>query len=289
MAAHVGHHGPAIRRRLLGRRLRELRERAGVSPAEAAEAIRGSTSKISRLETGQSPFRDRDVADLLTRYGLQGPEERDAVLALARQANFPGWWREYGDTLPSWLSTYIDLEDAAELVRIFEWRLVPDLLQTEDYARAVISRACAGSPDEVIENQVRLRMGRQQVLAQPDPPDLWVVLDEAVLRRGVGSAEIMRAQIEQLIDTAKTPNVTVQVLPFSAGLHSGDGGAFTLLRFTEPQLPDVVYLERLTGGVFLERREETDHYTAVMNRLCIESTPPEDTVEILTSVLQGIR
>jgi transcriptional regulator with XRE-family HTH domain len=283
-------HGPTVRRRLLGQQLRALREGAGVTLAEAAEAIRGSTSKVSRLETGQSPFRQRDVADLLTCYGLTDVEERDAVLSAARQASVPGWWRTYGDTLPGWLATYVDLEDAAQLIRTYELQLVPGVLQTEEYARAVISRGLASShPPEVIEERVRLRMSRQQLLTREGAPDVWVVIDEAVLRRVVGSAEVMRAQIEHLIDTAKTPNVTVQVLPFSAGLHSADGGAFTLLRFAEPELPDVVYVERLISGVLLDRRDEVDRYTAVMNQLSVESASPDDTVDILTGLLEEVR
>jgi transcriptional regulator with XRE-family HTH domain len=278
-----------VRRRLLGQQLRALREGAGVTLAEAAEAIRGSTSKISRLETGQSPFRQRDVADLLTRYGVTDVEERDTVLSAARQASVPGWWRAYGDTLPAWLATYVDLEDAAQLIRTYELQLVPGVLQTEGYARAVISRGLASSPPEVIEERVRLRMSRQQLLTREGAPDLWVVIDEAVLRRAVGGPDVMRAQIEHLIDTAKTPNVTVQLLPFSAGLHSADGGAFTLLRFAEPELPDVVYVERLISGVLLDRREEVDRYTAVMNQLSVESATPDDTVDILTGLLEEVR
>lgn len=281
-------HGPTVRRRLLGQQLRVLREGAGVSLADAAEAIRGSTSKISRLETGQSPFRQRDVADLLTRYGMTDVEERDAVLGAARLASVPGWWRAYGDALPGWLATYVDLEDAAQLIRTYELQLVPGVLQTEEYARAVISRGLASSPPDVIEDRVRLRMSRQQLLTRDGAPDVWVVLDEAVLRRMVGGARVMREQLEHLIDTAKTPNVTVQILPFSAGLHAADGGAFTLLRFAEPELPDVVYVERLVNGVLLDRREDVDRYTAAMNQLCVESATPDDTVEILTGLLEEI-
>src|SRR5690606_38353095 len=233
--------GPTVRRILLGAQLRRLRERNGITREAAGWEIRASESKISRMELGRVGFKERDVSDLLTLYGVTDTEERTALLALARQANAPGWWHRYGDVLPHWFQSYLDLEAAATMIRTYEVQFVPGLLQTAGYARAVIRIGHSGARAEEIERRVEVRMARQRVLHRENPPQLWAVIDEAVLRRPMGGHKVMREQVLHLLEATKMPNVRIQVVPFHAGGHAAAGGAFTLLRFPEQDLPDVVY------------------------------------------------
>src|SRR6266508_3972320 len=227
--------GSTVRRILLGAQLRRLREGKGISRDEAGYVIRASGSKISRMELGRVSFKERDVADLLTLYGVTEDGERAALLALAREANTPGWWHKFSDVLPTWFQSYIGLEGAASLIRTYEVQFVPGLLQTEGYARAVTLLGHATAPDEEIERRVSLRVERQQLLTRPGPPRLWAVMDEAALRRPIGGSEVMREQLSALIEATALPSVTLQVIPFSAGGHAGAGGAFTILRFGDPE------------------------------------------------------
>lgn len=282
--AHLGG-GPTVLRMLLGTQLRRLREERGIGRDDAGYAIRASGSKISRLELGRVGFKLRDVEDLLTLYGITEPQTRESLLVLARQANTPGWWHKYGDVLPEWFEVYVGLEAAATLIRTYEMQFVPGLLQTEDYVRAVAG-GHAGVATEEVERRVRLRMTRQQLLSRPNAPRLWAVIDEAALRRPLGGRETMRGQIERLIEATKLPNVTLQLLPFSAGGHSAEAGAFTVLRFPEPDLPDVVYLEHLTSALYLDKPDDVEAYLAAMERLSIESDTPDETVESLSRILQ---
>jgi transcriptional regulator with XRE-family HTH domain len=279
--------GPTVRRMLVGARLRRLRTDIGLSREEAAEAIRASAWKIHRLENGQVGFKQRDLVDLLERYGVTDPDEIDELLTLAREANVPGWWQHYGDVLPQWFRTYVDLESAASLIRTYEGMFVPGLLQTDDYMRAVIRDASLESSEEV-GRRVRLRMARQILLTREHPPRLWAVVDEAALRRPVGGREVMRGQLERLIEATKLPNVTLQVLPFGAGAHPAMVSAFSILRFAERELPDVVYLEHLTNAVYLDKRAEVERYLDVMELLCVDSEPPAKTVDLLTKILNQL-
>jgi transcriptional regulator with XRE-family HTH domain len=279
--------GPTVRRMLVGARLRRLRTDIGLSREEAAEAIRASAWKIHRLENGQVGFKQRDLVDLLERYGVTDPDEIDELLTLAREANVPGWWQHYGDVLPQWFRTYVDLESAATLIRTYEGMFVPGLLQTDDYMRAVI-RDTSLEASEELGRRVRLRMARQTMLTREHPPRLWAVVDEAALRRPVGGREVMRGQLERLIDATKLPNVTLQVLPFGAGAHPAMVGAFSILRFADRELPDVVYLEHLTNAVYLDKRAEVERYLDVMELLCVDSEPPAKTVDLLTKILNQL-
>jgi transcriptional regulator with XRE-family HTH domain len=278
--------GPTVLRILLGAQLRRLREAKGISREEAGYLIRASESKISRMELGRVGFKERDIADLLSLYGITHQDERAALLALAKQAKTPGWWQRYGDILPSWFQTYLGLEEAASLIRTYEVQFVPGLLQTQDYAHAVITHGNPGATAEEIERRVSLRLKRQQLLTRSGAPQLWAVVDEAALQRPMGSPAVMAAQIESLIKSSELPNVTLQVLPFQAGAHSAEAGAFTILRFPEPDLPDVVYTEQLTGALYLDKREDVDAYMATVDRLSVESAPPRTTIEILSKILQ---
>jgi len=284
-----GSAGPTVRRMLLGAHLRRLREAAGITRGDAGFAIRGSDSKISRMELGRVGFKERDVADLLTLYGVTDEEERATLLSLAEEANTPGWWNRYGDLLPTWFQPFVGLEAAAALIRTYEVQFIPGLLQTKDYARAVIAlfdNPMTASAEET-ERRVRLRMDRQQLLTRPDPPELWAVVDEAALRRPIGGADVMRAQLEALIDATRLPNITLQVLPFRVGGHSAAGGMFTILRFPEQDLPDVVFLEQLTNAVYLDKREDVDLYAMTMERLAMQADPPSQTAKTLAGILRG--
>ena len=277
--------GPTVRRLQLGARLRSLREAKGVTRDQAGWAIRASESKISRMELGRVSFKERDVSDLLTLYGVDDEAEHTRLLSMAREANTPGWWHSYGDLLASWFQNYLDLEQAAELIRTYEVQFVPGLLQTEAYARAVILLGYSTARDEELNRRVGLRMARKQVLTRPAGPRLWAVLDEALLRRPIGGVAVQRAQLEALIEACELPNVRLQVVRFNAGGHAAAGGAFSILRFPHQDLPDIVYIEHLTNALYLEKREDVDQYAAVVSRLFIEAAPPGHTPGILREVL----
>lgn len=277
---------PTVLRILLGSQLRKLREARGLSRDAAGYTIRASGSKMSRLELGRVSFKERDVADLLVLYGVTDADERDALLSLAGRANEPGWWHRYSDILPGWFHAYVGLEEAASRIRTYEGHLVPGLLQTEDYARAV-HRAWPGAAAADVERRVRLRMDRQVLLRRTDPPHLWAVIDEAALRRQVGGPEVLRAQLEHLVAMTKLPNVTVQVMPFSSGGHAAEGYPFVLFRFGEPDLPDVVYLEQLASALYLDKRDDVEHYAGVMDRLAVQAEQPDITADVITTILTG--
>ncbi len=280
--------GPTVRRLQLGARLRSLRLAAGFTRDRAGYEIRGSESKISRMELGRVAFKERDVTDLLTLYGVTDPGEHERLLALAREANSPGWWHSYGDVLTTWFQNYLDLEQAAELIRTYEIQFVPGLLQTDAYARAVIMLGHGtASPDE-IDRRADLRMARKRLLRQEHSPRLWAVIDEAVLRRPIGGEAVLREQIEYLLEASTHRNVRLQVIPFASGGHAAAGGAFTILRFAHENLPDVVYIEHLTSGLYLDKRDDVDHYAAAMGRLVIEAEPPDRTQEILRGILADL-
>jgi hypothetical protein len=239
------------------------------------------------MEHGRVGFKERDVSDLLTLYGVTDSEERAALLNLAREANTPGWWHAYSDVLPNWLEPYVGLEAAASVLRTYEVQFVPGLLQTEEYARALIRLGSAVSEDE-IDRRAELRVSRQEVLGGPNPPQLWAVVDEGALRRPVGGQEVARRQLQHLIKMAEHPVVTLQILPFTAGPHAAMGGPFTILRFAEPDLHDVVYIEQLTSALYLDKPSEVDSYLEVMEQLCLQAEPAGNTVKILNQILADI-
>lgn len=274
--------GSPVLRMALGSQLRRRREAAGVSREDAAWTLRASAPKISRMELGRVRVKERDVLDLLTRYGVDDEAERAAFVALVHRANADGWWQRDRDLLPSWFETYLGMEQAATLIRTYEVQFVPGLLQTREYARAVIGLAY-DDPREV-ERRVELRMRRQDVLTQDGGPTLWAVVDEAALRRQLGDPELTRAQLDHLIALAERPNVRLQVAPFHFGGHAAAGGPFTILRFAERELPDIVYLEQLTSALYLEKRSDVDQYAAVMDRLCAQIEPLDRTAALLGKI-----
>jgi transcriptional regulator with XRE-family HTH domain len=279
--------GPTVQRLVLGGHLRRLREQAGMTTERAAESIRGSHSKISRIEHGRVGFKERDIGDLLTLYGISEGAEREALLSLAREANTPGWWQTYSDILPHWVEPYFGLEAAASFIREFELQFVPGLLQIESYARAVIRLGNLPSEEEVIR-RAQARVSRQEILRSADPPKLWAVLDEGALRRVIGGPQVMKAQIRHLIEMCDHPNVTLQILPFSAGAHRAMGGPFTILRYTEPDLRDVVYIEQLTSALYLDKPTEVDAYLEVIEEVCLQADPSVKTAGTLKSVLDNL-
>ncbi|MER5418512.1 helix-turn-helix domain-containing protein [Streptosporangium roseum] len=273
--------GPTILRILLGAQLRRLRAARGISREDAGYAIRASHAKISRLELGRVGFKERDVADLLTLYGVTDPGDRAPLLSLAGQANTPGWWHKYGDLLPNWFQVYVGLEEAASIVRTYEVQFVPGLLQSPQYARAVIMLVHSAASVEEVDRRVALRMTRQERLTRPDAPTLWAVMDEAVLRRPIGGPQVLRAQVDHLLKVTELPTVRLQIMPFHRGGHAAAGGPFSILHFPERDLPDVVYLEQLTSALYVDKLEETDHYIQVMDRLCVQAYSVSDTKRFL--------
>jgi transcriptional regulator with XRE-family HTH domain len=280
--------GPTVRRILMGTQLRRLREAREITREDAGYHIRGSESKISRMELGRVGFKERDVVDLLALYGVEDTAERDALVTLAREANAPGWWHQYADVLPDWFQTYVGLEEAASVLRVYEVQFVPGLLQTANYARAVIARGQPGAPAEEIERRVSMRITRQELLTKAGGPRLWAVVDEAVLRRPIGSPEVFRSQLEHLIEVTQDARITLQVTPFHTGGPIAEAGAFTIMRFPEQDLPDVVYLEQLTSALYLDKREDVERYTEVMDRLSVESESPERTAGLLHDMLRDL-
>lgn len=277
-AVDYGQAGPTVVRMLLGARLRRLRQAAGITRDNAGQAIRSSGSKISRLELGRTGFKQRDVSDLLTLYGVSDDDaERAILLGLARQANDAGWWHGYSDVLPAWFEPYLGLEQAASIIRSYEVGFIPGLLQTPEYARAVI-RLMDGVSEAEADHRVALRMQRQQLLHRPNPPRLWVVIDETALRRPIGGRAAMLEQVDHLVQVSRLSTVTVQVMPFSAGGHAAAGGQVTMLRFPEELLPDVVYQEQMDSAVYLNKPADTVHHWNVLNRVATEALPPDASV-----------
>jgi transcriptional regulator with XRE-family HTH domain len=276
--------GPTVHRMMLGSLLHRLRTDAEVTADQAAEAIRGSRSKISRMENGRVGFKVRDVEDLLQLYQVADPQLREKVMALVRQANAPGWWSRYADVTADWFAEYLGLETAASLIRSFEMQFVHGLFQTREYARAVTLLGHSAATPEEIDRRVALRARRQALLTGPDAPKVWSILDEGALRRPVGGRAVMRRQLDRVIELADLLNVTIQVVPFDAGGHAGAGGSFTMLRFLAEEVPDIVYIEQLTSALYLDKREDVDHYLEVMDSLGAEALTPAESLSLIAKI-----
>jgi transcriptional regulator with XRE-family HTH domain len=278
--------GPTALRIMLGAQLRRLREAKGITLEDAGYVIRASGSKMSRLETGRVGFKPRDIADLLTLYGVSDGQERDALQELARQASGRGWWHDYADIMPTWFEPYIGLEEAASSIRSYEIQMIPGLLQIPEYTRAFVALRHPGRSEAELERRVSLLMARQALLTRSAPAHLWIVVDEAALRRPVGPPEVMRAQLQHLGYMSTRPNVSLQVIPLTTSWLAAAGGPFTILRFAEPDLPDVVYIQQLTSALYLDKRDTVDHYLVVMERLCVEALPTAGSVQLINSILR---
>ncbi|MFC9457487.1 helix-turn-helix domain-containing protein [Streptomyces sp. NPDC058430] len=275
---------PTVGQVVLGRRLQDLRERAGLKREEAAKVLRVAPATVRRMEMAEVGLKIPYLQLLLKSYGVTD-EEADAFVRLAEEANKPGWWQRFHDILPGWFSMYVSLEGAASLIRSYEPHFVPGLLQTEDYARGVlrsgaVGRTLAEDPD-VVERHVALRMQRQELITREDAPRLWMVMDETALRRPVGGPDVMRGQIDRLLEATQLANVTLQIAEFAAGPHPGTYGPFVLFRFAMSELPDMVYSEYLTGAVYLDARPEVATHLEVMDRMAAHAATAHRTKDIL--------
>jgi transcriptional regulator with XRE-family HTH domain len=275
--------GPTVLRILLGSQLRRLRESRGISAQAAAKAIRGSDSKISRIELGRNAIREIDVLDLLTFYGV-GPVEREQLLNLAEQANRPGWWHRFNDILPDWFQSYVGMEEAATSIRVYEPQLIPGLLQTQQYTAAVL--AMCDIPLGEAERHVILRKERQRRFAE-GRLKLWAIVEETALRRPVGSKPILREQLSYLLSLSGRPNLTLQIIPDGTGGHAVPSG-FTILRFEETDLPDIAYLEHLTSALYFDKKSDVGRYLLAMERLSIVSANPSETPRILSRIIDRL-
>ncbi|MDP9862507.1 MULTISPECIES: helix-turn-helix domain-containing protein [Streptosporangium] len=269
---------PTLRRRQLASRLRELREQAGRSIKEAAEQLECSPAKISRIETAQRGALPRDVRDLCLFYGMTDQAQIDALMSLAREAKQQVWWQETEDVD---FRPFLGLEIDATAISEYETTTVPGLLQTEDYARAVIKGYLPGMAQDVLEERVAYRLRRQERLHGPHPPKYWVLLDESVLHRHVGGVEVMRKQLEHLGKASELSHVTIQVIPFTVGAHMGFDSAFILLEFSDPTIGDTVYLDTLMGSFYLEKARELERFRETLNHLrAVALSPQESAVHI---------
>ncbi|BAC73964.1 XRE family transcriptional regulator [Streptomyces avermitilis] len=272
---------PTVGQVVLGRRLLDLRERAGLKREEAARILRVAPATVRRMEMAEVSLKIPYLQLLLKAYGV-GEEEAEAFVLLAEEANKPGWWQRFHDILPGWFSMHVSLEGAAALIRSYEPHFVPGLMQTEEYARVVLKSGAIGQTrPEDVDRYVALRMQRQELLTREDAPRIWAVMDETALRRPVGGPEVMRAQIDKLLEVTKLAHVTLQVIPFSSGPHPGTYGPFVLFRFAMPELPDMVYSEYLTGAVYLDARAEVATHLEVMDRMAAQAATAHRTKEIL--------
>jgi transcriptional regulator with XRE-family HTH domain len=279
---------PTVGQIVLGKRLQDLREKAGLSPEQAARALRVNQTTVRRMEKAEVGLKLLYVEKLLQTYGVDR-EETDAFLGLAEEANKPGWWHNFRDVVPDWFSVYVSLEGAAKRIRAYEPHWVPGLLQTEDYVRALMAVGFPDACSEELDRRVALRMERQALLTRPgNAPQLWAVMDEAVLRRNVGGPEVMRGQIESLLEAVERPNVTLQVVPFATGPYLGCSGHFQIFRFQIPELPDIVYAEGLTSAVYMDQREEVSAHLQALDRMCEQAATPEGTAAFLRDLLKEI-
>jgi transcriptional regulator with XRE-family HTH domain len=276
-----------VRRRQLAAELRRLREDRKLGIDHVAEELAWHPTKLSRFETGRRAIQPSDVRALLAVYGIQGAEH-DTLLGLARQARQRGWWHTYGQAIPEWFEVYVGLESAASALQIYESEFIPGLLQTEDYIRAVHKATLPHVSDEELEQQVAIRLRRQEVLSSDRSPHLTIVMNEAAIRRVVGGAEVMRAQLRHLVDTSAPKTVTLQVLPFTAGAHPAMTGAFHVLSF-EPTDSPVVYIEYRAGTLYLEKPNEIERYRLIFDDLCASALPLDESVALIEQAARDLQ
>jgi transcriptional regulator with XRE-family HTH domain len=274
---------PTVLRMVLGKRLRQLREQAGVSFDEAARAIEVTALTVRRMEKAEVGLRIPYVKELLRTYGVSDTEIED-FLSLAREANQPGWWHKFRDVLPEWFSAYVSLESEAQVIRLYEPQYVPGLLQTHDYAAALLRVGFPNASPEDVDRRVALRLRRQDLLVKPEAPAIWAILDETVLRRPVGGPEVMRAQIDRLVEATERPKIRIQIMRFAAGPHPGAYGPFHYFRFGFSELPDIVYTEGLAGAQYVDQPAEVVTYLEVLDRMSVQAEPVARTRDILAAL-----
>lgn len=279
---------PTVLRMVLGKRLQDLREQAGISLEAAGRALDVTHATIRRMEKAEVGLKIPYVEKLLVTYGITSPEEISGFLALAREANRPGWWHSFRDVLPDWFSAFVSLEGEAAVIRAYEPAYVPGLLQTANYARATLRAGLPHAAPEEIDRLLTLRTERQALVTRDDAPLLWVVLDETVLRRPIGGRRVMREQMERLMEATELPNVRLQIMPFAAGPHPAMYGPFHIFRFQLQEIPDIAYAESLVGGVYFDERDDVSAFLEALDRMCAQAAPAQSTKAILDGMRKEI-
>ncbi len=281
-------HSPTVRRRQLIAELKRLREAAGLTQDDVAQRLDWHHTKVFRIETGRTGPHPNDVRVMLDVYGVTNPVQREALVQLAKDARQRGWWYSYRDVLPSQYEFFIGLEAEATSIQTFELAVVPGLLQIEDYARALVRGGPLELDSDEIERLVEVRMTRQQVLANPDRPQLWAILDEAAIRRVVGGPAVMRAQLQHLVTLSEQGKTTIQVVPYSVGAHPGTAASFIILGFAEPGEIDVVYMETIGGNISVDKPEEVQHYATAFDHLRAVALSPDGTRAMLHAASEAL-
>jgi transcriptional regulator with XRE-family HTH domain len=280
--------GPTVRRRRLGSELRRLREDHSIKLEEVAERLGVAASTLSRIETGKAPTKSVYLTAMLEMYGVTDPAQRQVLVDMAREGHRKGWWSVYDDVLPTGFGIYVGLEAEAAGLRSFEGEAVQGLFQTPDYARAILREVQVRDTDEQVERLVDLRMKRQEVLDRNPPLDVWMILDEAVIRRTIGGPGVMRDQLARLVEASRKPNVTLQVLPFSTGSHAGLRGPFSILEFPERADPDVAYVESVAGIIYLEKEREVRTAAEAFDRLRAAALSPGQSTDLIIEAAQDL-
>lgn len=280
--------GPTVRRRRLGSELRRLRELHSFKLEEVADKLGLAPSTLSRIETGKAPTRTAYLSAMLQLYDVTDPGQRQVLLDMAREGHRKGWWAVYEDVLPTGFGIYVGLEAEASSVRVYESQVIHGLLQTEDYARAVMRTVRRKLGSDEIERLVTMRMQRQDVILRADPLDLWLILDESVIRRSMGPPEVMRDQLHHLADASLWPNVTLQVLPFCSGLHPSLNGPFAIVEFPERFDPDVVYSEGISGHAYLERERDVRMCAETFDLLRAAALSPAESTEMIKGLASNV-
>ncbi|MFE7115556.1 helix-turn-helix domain-containing protein [Streptomyces sp. NPDC057654] len=279
---------PTVLRVVLGKRLQDLREKAGLSYEQAGKALDVTHATVRRMEKAEVGLKIPYIEKLLGIYGISDSDEIENFVALAREANQPGWWHRFRDVLPDWFSAFVSLEGEANLIRAYEPHYVPGLLQTEGYARAVLRAGMPHAAEADIDRGVAVRMERQSLLTRENAPLLWVVMDETVLRRRIAGPEVMREQIDRLIEATAMPNVRLQVIPFAAGPHPAMYGPFHIFRFPIQELPDIAYAENLVGAVYFDQRDDVSTLLEALDRMCAQAAPAHTTEAYLGGIRKEI-
>jgi transcriptional regulator with XRE-family HTH domain len=280
--------GPTVRRRRLGSELRKLREDHSIKLEEVAERLGVAASTLSRIETGKAPTKSVYLTAMLEMYGVTDPAQRQVLVDMAREGHRKGWWSVYDDVLPTGFGIYVGLEAEAAGVRSFEGEVIHGLFQTRDYARAILREVQVKDTDAQVDRLVDLRIKRQDSLERDPPLDVWLILDESVVRRTIGGPEVMRGQLARLVEASRKPNVTLQVLPFSSGSHAGLRGSFSILEFPERADSDVAYVESVAGIIYLEKEREVRHCAEAFDRLRAAALSPGQSASLIVDAAREL-
>lgn len=276
---------PTARRRRLSIELKKLREMSALTCAQVGEALDWSGSKVNRMETGSGRVQPSDI-DALCRFYDTSDELREFLKSLARQAKTRGWWQVHGAGVPEWFNIYIGLEQDASTLRQYQCEVLPGLMQTRAYARELHTTGAHMSAED-IDRAVRVRLERQEMLSRPDSPDAWFIVHEGAVRNAIGDREIMREQLERILETTELPSVTLQVLTFDSGTYPVTG-SFTMLGFPAPEDPDLVYRDGITDAVYLEGEHHVREYTRAFDGLRAAALSPQRSAQLIKSVVKEL-